>query len=99
MNTTVQQAIDLLNGFDEKEQRFALNVLRQIPSRCISGDSYVCEFGYVHGEYNADTVAAMEETEEIIQQINSGKRKPLSLEAYLAETRKWLEEDVEDEAV
>ena len=48
---------------------------------------------------NAETIAAMEETEEIIRQIKAGTRKPMTLEEFFAEKRRWLEEDDEDEAV
>ena len=93
MTTVVQQAIDLLQGFSEKELDFAINVLKQIPKRRIGDDSYVCEYGYVHGEPNDETIDAIEETEEIIRKIKIGERVPMTYEEYLAETRRWLEED------
>ena len=47
---------------------------------------------------NAETIAAMEETEEIIRQIKAGERQLKTLEDFLAEMHSWLEED-DDEAV
>ena len=76
MNATVQQAMDLLSGFSEREQHFALNILKQIPERRISDNSYVCEYGYVHGEFNNETIAAMEETEVLIRKIKAGEHVP-----------------------
>ena len=43
---------------------------------------------------NAETIAAMEETEEIIKRIKAGDRTGcMTLEEFLAEQHRWLEED------
>ncbi|MCL2357008.1 MAG: hypothetical protein FWC70_07610 [Defluviitaleaceae bacterium] len=76
MTATIRQALDLLQGFSEKEQKFALNVLMQIPERNIDENSYVCDYGYVHGVPNAETIAAIEETEEMIKKIETGEHVP-----------------------
>jgi len=94
MTATMQQAIDLLQGFSEKEQNFALRILQQIPNRTITEDSYVCDFGYVHGEYNDETKAAFEETEEIIRQIKAGERQPMTLEEFFADLYAEDDDDV-----
>ena len=99
MNGVIQQAVGLLKGFTEKEMAFALGVLRQIPERRIDDNSYVCEYGYIHGQYNEETVAAIEETEEILQQIKAGTRQPMTLEEFFVEKQLWLEEDDERETV
>ena len=41
---------------------------------------------------NAETIAAFEETEDILRKIKEGKLKPLSWEEYLNEKQKWLDE-------
>jgi len=46
---------------------------------------------------NAETIEAMEETEEIIRQIKAGIRKPMTLEEFFAEKRRWLEDDCDEE--
>ena len=76
MDVMVNQAMDMLKTFDNKQLNFALNILRQIPQRRINENSYVCEYGYVHGDFNDETKAAFEESEEIIRQIESGERVP-----------------------
>ena len=46
---------------------------------------------------NPETLAAFEETEEILRQIKSGDRTGcMTLEEYKAEVKTWLEEDDED---
>lgn len=76
MDSIIQQAVTLLEGFNEKEMNFALGVLKQIPERHITDDSYVCDYGYVHGDFNDETKEAFEECEEIIRQIEAGERVP-----------------------
>ena len=76
MNALMQETMDLMSGFSEIQQRFVLSIVRQVPERRITGDSYVCEYGYVHGEYNDEMKAAFEETEEIFSRIESGEHKP-----------------------
>ena len=61
MDNAIQQAVGLLEGFTEKELSFALGVLKQIPERRLNDDSYVCDFGYVHGDFNDETKEAFEE--------------------------------------
>ena len=94
MTATMQQAIDLLQGFSEKEQSFALRILQQIPDRKINEDSYVCEFGYIHGDFNDETKAAIEETEEIIRQIKTGERQAMTLEEFFADLYSEDNDDV-----
>ena len=95
MDATIQQAISLLNNFSEVEKSFALNVLKQIPKRRLDEHSYVCEFGYVHGAFNEETLQAFEETEEIIRQIEAGEKVPRysSFSELLAEIDDEIEEE------
>lgn len=76
MSVAVQESITLMNGFNEKEMTFAINILKQIPERRLDENSYVCEYGYVHGAFKDDDIEAFEECEEIIRKIESGERKP-----------------------
>jgi hypothetical protein len=47
-------------------------------------DGYYCEYGYWHSYTpNAETLAAFEETEQILRDIKSGKRKPFNTVADL----------------
>jgi len=94
MDNAIQQAVGLLESFTEKEQKFALNVLKQIPQRQIDDDSYVCEFGYVHGAFNDESKEAFEECEEIIRRIEAGDRSGcMSLDDFLKEVESWAKED------
>jgi len=92
----LQRALDMLKNFTDKEMTFALGVLEQIPQRRIDDNSYVCEYGYVHGEFNQETKEALEESEEIIKRVKAGDRSEcMTLEEFFAETQRWLEEDDE----
>jgi len=95
MDDVIQQAIGLLKGFSEKEKLFALGVLKQIPERQINDDSYVCDFGYVHGEFNDESKEAFEECEEIIRQIEAGERVPRY--SCFAEILAEIDEEIEEE--
>jgi len=99
MDAIIQQAVSLLEGFNEKEQNFALNVLKQIPERRITEDSYVCDYGYVHGDFNDETKEAFEECEEIIRQIEAGERVPRfnSVAELMADLMSEDDDDDEDE--
>ena len=49
-----------------------------------SKDGYYCEYGYWHSNVpNAEMLAAMEETEQILRDIQDGKRKPYATYADL----------------
>jgi len=96
VTAVMQEAINLLQGFSEKEQNFALRVLQQIPNRKLNEDSYVCEFGYVHGDYNDETKAAFEETEEIIRQMKAGEYAGPTYNNF-AEILAEIDEEIEAE--
>jgi len=95
MDAVIQQAVGLLQGFNEKERNFALNVLKQILERRITEDSYVCDYGFVHGDFNDETKETFEECEEIIRQIEVGERVPRY--SSFAEILAEIDEEIEAE--
>lgn len=62
--------------------------------RITDENGYYCEYGYWHSYTpNAKTIAALEEADEIIKQIENGDRSGcMSVEDFLAEMHSWVEE-------
>lgn len=89
-----------MNGFTEAEQNFALNVLKQIPERRLNENSYVCEYGYVHGDFNDETKEAFEEADEIIRKIKEGEHIPRynNFSEILADIDAELEDEKNEKA-